>query len=481
MILAFGVIFGLVTAADVGTDSVALSDLSEYAHILTRHTRERYVADLEAIKRRGVLRVITRNNSVSYYIARGKQRGFEYDLAKAFAEHLGVRVTFVVPESRSHLMGRLLQGEGDLIAAGMSRTPARGEKVALTQPYFSTTRVVAVHEDMQPPPRTVEELSRINLHLSFRSTTYLDAQSLEQSSGLKLQLKDVRDGAEMETMLERVAKGEYQATLVDDVLLGLEQSAGLPLVPSVSVGGSRPKSWAVHPASTDLLVAANRFFSKNKRLVSRLYKRYFRSKVARLAREEIYRADRDGIISPYDQYFKEVGQLVGIDWRLLAAVAYTESRFDLSAESRFGAVGLMQLLPSTAKRVGLSAANLTKPKQNILAGGRYLARLINLINKRGKAKPSEVILFAIASYNCGFGHIDDARLLAEKTGKDPNKWFGQVEEAMRLKEKSKWHSQTRYGYARARETIAYVRKVQAQYEIYARHAPLDSVRESDSE
>ncbi len=438
---------------------------------LNRHTRERYAADLDEIRRRGVLRVLTVNNSVSYFIARGQERGFEFELASAFAEALGVRVAFVVPERRGDLIGALLEGEGDLIAAGTSLTPARAEKLAFTRPFLEVRRVVATHADA--PVEQLEDLLGRPLHVSFRSSTLADARWVERKLGRSLSLVDVEDGVEMERMMERVADGTYRATIVDDNLLALEQAAGFPIVGELAVGDPIPKAWAVHPAAPELLAAADAFVQKEKRLIAILRGRYMRpSRVARLARSEEFRADLSGRISPFDHLFRLAGEQERIDWRLLAALAFAESKFDPKAESRFGARGLMQLLPTTAARVGVT--KLFDPKQNILAGARYLARLMKIFEADG-VEPRQQIRFALAAYNAGLGHIFDGRDLARRTGRDPNKWFNHVADAMRLKEQPKWHRSTRYGYSRARETIAYVSRIQAQYDIFARHVPLDPV------
>ena len=275
-------------------------------------------------------------------------------------------------------------------------------------------------------------------------------------------------------MMARVARGEYQATIVDDVLLGLEQAAGLPLAKTIEVGRSRPKAWVVHPSALYLRNAANRFLRRRQRLIKVLRGRYFRpSEIARQARSDNYRADRDGRLSPYDRLFRRAGRATGIDWRLLAAVAFTESRFDPRARSRFGARGLMQLLPATGRRVGIR--NISRPRGNVFAGARYLRRLMKAFDEDG-VEPRQQVLFALAAYNSGVGHIGDARMLAPRIGKDPNRWFDHVEEALRLKQIPRWHRRTRFGYARARETVAYVRRVQANYEVFVRHAPLSRGR-----
>ncbi|MBX2811883.1 MAG: transglycosylase SLT domain-containing protein [Myxococcales bacterium] len=463
-VLAAGVVLWVATASPT-------PELADYEGRLNRNTRDRYVADLPDIKRKELLRVLTRNNSTGYYISRGEQRGFEYELAAAFARSLGVRVAFVVPETRGALTQALLDGAGDLIAAGMTRTPSRAEKMYFTEPYMSTRRVVATSPDRKKRLDRLEDLGDFTVHISFGSTTLQDARSIEYLIGHKLQLVDVGDGVEMERILWRVARGQYEATIADDVLVGLEQAAGLSIEGRFTIGGARSKAWAVHPASVRLYAAAQRFLAREKRLLRVLKGRYFRpSKTARRARREAYRADTNGRISPYDRLFLRHGSKVGIDWRLLAAVAFVESRFDPEAVSRFGAMGLMQLLPSTAKRVGES--RLFDPESNIRAGAKYLKRLMEMFRNEG-VEPRQQVRFALAAYNCGLGHVMDARELARRTGRDANKWFDEVEDAMRLKTVPEWHQKTRYGYARAYETISYVSRVQSQYDIFTRHVPLE--------
>ena len=464
------VALALMSAAPTAEGSTNGIGIEDFEWRLTRHTRYRYAADLDEVRRRGVLRVLTRNNSASYYVSRGKQRGFEFELASAFAESLGVRVAFVVPETRGALISALLEGEGDLIAAGTTVTPERSEKVAFTHPYLSTRRVVATRPDISKKIERLQDLSNVTIHLSFQSTTLQDVRTVEGFIGRRLKIRDVPDGAEMERMMRRVADRRYEATIADDVLVSLEQGAGLSIVPKIPIGQARPKAWGVHPGAPKLLEAANTFLTREYRLLAILKVRYFKpSKIARKAREEAYRADK-GHISPYDAIFRKEGKATGIDWRLLAAVAYTESKFNPKAESRFGAQGLMQLLPSTAKRVG--ETQLFDPARNVRAGARYLKRLMKIFGDDG-VEPRQQIRFALAAYNCGLGHVIDARDLARRTGRDPNRWFNEVEEALRLKTMARWHRKTRYGYARAWETIAYVSRIQSQYDVFTRHVPLE--------
>ena len=449
-------------------------DLKDLEPSLTRHTRYRYSADVAAIKKRGVLRVLTRNSSATYFIARGAQRGFQYELASAFAKSLGVRVAMVVPPSRTALIEALLTGEGDMIAAGMSLTPARAERVRFTAPLMSAKRVVAIHEQSTKRLESLEDLDQFVLHINKGSTMHRDALMLQQTLGRPLKITFIEDDAEMEESARRVSAGLYEAILIDDNLLALAQAAGGTLRGALPFGKSRPKAWAVHPGAVDLHKAADAFIRKSQRngLMAVLYARYYRPSAlgARRARDLNYRADDYGRISPYDELFREAGVTTGIDWRLLAAVAYTESRFKPTAKSSWGAVGLMQVLPNTGREVGYR--DITAPRDNIMAGAKYLRRLARRFEEDGVSKRQQ-IRFAVAAYNAGLGHIRDARKLAKLTQRDPDKWFGHVEEALKLKMHRKWHEKTRFGYARATETVQYVSSVQTRYDAYVRYVELD--------
>lgn len=459
------------TAAAVGDDA-PFADLEQN---LTRHIRDRYSADLEEVKERGVLRVLTRNNSSSYFITRGTQRGFDFELAEAFARELGVRIAVSVPSSRATLIEELLSGAGDLIAAGMTRTEARSEKVRFTRAVLSAPRVIATHPLTVKPVFEPEDLEAFLIHTSFRSTTYRTALAFEERTGVDLRLADVVDGVEMEQQLRRVDEGTYEAVIVDEAILDLGRASGLSVEARWPVSDPLPKAWAVHPDASDLQAAADAFLQRAERrgLLRIYYGRYYRPHALgfRRASEEEFRLDRDGAISPYDELFKKAGEATGIDWRLLAAVSYAETRFDASARSPWGAVGLMQVLPSTARRVGITKPHT--PWGSVIAGARYLRRLFEFFEEEGVDKRQRV-RFALAAYNAGLGHVQDARKLARASGRDPNRWFGHVEEALRLKTDPRYYEHTRHGYARAPETIAYVSRVQSQYDVFVRHVPLST-------
>lgn len=472
------VLSGLASAERAPSEDQREVNLEE----VLRSSPIRHTGDLDEIRRRGTLRVLTRNNSSHYFILRGEQWGFQYELAQRFAERLGVRLQMVVPADRDSLTEALLGGEGDIIAAGMTITDGRGERVVFSPPVTHARRVVVTHEDIVKRLEAPEDLSRFVLHLNLRSTTFAMAQAYQRRLGLPLLVQDVPPEIEMEEMLRRIGAGEYEASIVDENLVRLEQASGTPVQVRLPIGAAVAKGWAFRPDAPALVAEAGAFVERHQKdgLIRVLYTKYFQpsARLSRQARDFEFRADEEGRISPYDDIFRRVGQETGIDWRLLAALAYSESRFDPAVRSPFGAVGLMQVLPSTAQQVkGIRWPKdvdraLLDPEFNIRLGAKYLRWLMARFEEAGVQKKQQ-IRFALAAYNAGLGHVMDARVLATETGLNPNLWFGNVEQAIQLKKDRNWHKKTRFGFCRADQVVNYVRRIQTRFDVYVRHVPFE--------
>jgi membrane-bound lytic murein transglycosylase F len=202
-----------------------------------------------------------------------------------------------------------------------------------------------------------------------------------------------------------------------------------------------------------------------------LWKKYFENdkRMAELRAEE---STGSGRISPFDDLVRRVARRHGLDWRLVLAQMYQESRFDPKARSWAGAVGLLQVMPRTGRELGFR--NLEDPESNIRAGVKYLAQLISRTDRGLPMR--QRIRFALAGYNAGMGHVQDARRLARRRGLDPDRWFGNVEEAMLLLEKPDYYSRAQHGYCRGREPKAYVSRIQSKYDGYVSLMPADGRR-----
>jgi membrane-bound lytic murein transglycosylase F len=194
--------------------------------------------------------------------------------------------------------------------------------------------------------------------------------------------------------------------------------------------------------------------------------RYFRQNRA-LPRVKERRAAITGRLSPYDEIFKTYAKRYGLDWRLMVAQAYQESRFDAAAESWAGAIGIFQLLPSTGHELGFY--DLRNPQPGIHAGIKYMHLLVERLSSRVPLKHR--LRFALAAYNAGYGHVQDARRLAEELGFDSTKWFGHTERAMLLLREPEYYRRARFGYVRGTETVKYVSEIQNRYDHYVTLVP----------
>ena len=173
-----------------------------------------------------------------------------------------------------------------------------------------------------------------------------------------------------------------------------------------------------------------------------------------------YRRKITDTLPLYEKLFREAEEQTGIDWRLLAAVAYQESHWDPAAVSPTGVKGIMQLTKATAEQMQIK--DRTNPRQNILGGAGYLKLMDRKIPQR--IQEPDRTWFSLAAYNLGFGHFEDARILTQKTGKSPDKWVD-VKEFLPLLSEPEWYEQTKYGQARGGEAFAFVTRIRTFYDV----------------
>lgn len=445
---------------------------------LTDHRRGRFTGDLEGIKERGVLRVLTRNNAVTYFLHKGAPHGFEYTLAADIAEELGVRLEMVVPPRDSMLIPWLKSGRGDVIAASWTNTEDRAKEVAFTEPYLWVNEVL-VQRKGAPKLSSVEDLAGKTVHVRLASSYARTLEELQQR-GVNVTIAEAPADHETERLIAKVAEGAYDYTVADEHLLQVELrhrddvEAALVLTQAPegatdAIGkpreGAKGIAFGVRKDATALKAWLDGYVRRTYRGVeyNMARARYFtNTRAIREAQEERFRTS--GKLSPYDELLREVADRYELDWRLLAAQAYQESRFDPKAKSWVGARGLFQIMPTTGAELGFH--DLEDPRQSAEAGSKYLAQLVTRFED--DLRPDEKMRFALASYNAGYGHVLDARRLAEELGLDRDKWFDNVERAMLLLARREYARKARHGYCRGEEPVRYVREIQSRYDTYAR-------------
>lgn len=422
--------------------------------------------DLPGIRERGVLRVLTRNNATTYYVWKGQLVGFEYELAREFAKRLGVRLEMVVPPSRGDLFAWLREGKGDVIAAGLTASPEREESEGVA---FSRRTNRVLETFVTRADDDLRELAdlRGRAVVVRRSSSYWHTLEALRETGLDFEIAPAPEELETEEIITRVASDEYDLTLADSHVVDVALTWRDDVRAAMTVGDPVDHGWVVRRDARGLLATIDDFFRKEYRgtFYNVLHRRYFEDP-KRIIAHARSRADRGGRISPWDDTVRVYAARYGFDWRLIAAQMHQESRFDPAARSFAGAVGLMQVLPRTAREVGIE--NPADPESGIHAGVRYLARMRDRLGDEVPA--SERNWFALAAYNAGLGHVRDARVVAAEHGFSSERWFGHVERAMLLKRRPEVAQRSRFGYCRCGEPVKYVRAIRDRYRAYVQIA-----------
>ena len=429
-----------------------------------RGSKERSArADLAAIRKRGTLRVLTRNTSTTYFLHRGEELGFEYELVREFAKTLGVRLEMVIPPSREGLMAYLREGKGDLIAAGLAVTPERRQEFAFTAPYNRVSELLIVPASDRTT-RSLADLRGRKIAVRRSSSYYQALAPLQAQHGFALE--QVAEDEETEDLLETVGEGKFAATVADSNIVDVELTFRDTIRSAGPIGDPRDVAWMLRKDQPQLKAAADRF-------IRRIYRgtfynitmtKYFRNQRHMRTAASEDRSDKAGQLSLYDPLVKKYATMYEFDWRLVTAQMYQESRFDPRVRSWVGALGLMQVMPRTAKELGVG--DVRQPEVGIHAGVKLLARYGEMF-REPEISEQDRLHFTLAAYNCGPGHVADGRRLATDLKLDPNRWFGQVEKAMPLLARPRFARTARHGYCRCSEPVKYVTEIQGRYDSYS--------------
>ncbi|MCP4502635.1 MAG: transporter substrate-binding domain-containing protein [Deltaproteobacteria bacterium] len=447
---------------------------------LTEHSEKVLIGDLDAIQKRGSIRMITRNNPVTYFLHRGQARGFDYDLAKLVAKKLKVRLEVVVPPEASQLISWLNEGKGDFIAASFTVNEERKKHVHFSTPYLFVDEVL-VGPKVLKPAANQEELKAMlagkKVLVRKSSSYYFTLLALQKEMGTAFEITLADEGLETEEILKMVQRKKEGSdfTVSDSHILAVEQTYSDDLVRIYDL--THAEKDAVDPkgkprvGAKELAFATRKSSTKLQTFLDTFVKRTYRGLEYNVARKQYFQNKRrmlqakastahKGKISAYDDVIKKYSEKYGLDWRLMAAQAFQESRFNPKAKSWVGAKGLFQVMPATGKEMGF--IDLENPDIGTHAGVRYLSKMIRAFDKKIPFK--QRIRFALASYNAGRGHVLDAMRLARQQGLDPHKWFGNVEKTMLQLADRRVAKRVRHGYCRGQEPVNYVSQIQLRYD-----------------
>ena len=435
--------------------------------------------DLKEIKERGRLIAIVDNSSTSYFIYKGQPMGYEYELLSRLADDLGVDLEIVITSDIEEAFAKLNKGEGDIIAHNLTVTKERQEFIDFTLHHNEVRQVLVqrkpenwrkmkLHQIEEALIRNPLELGNKTVYVRKASAFYNRLKHLSAEIGEDINIVEDTGEAETEEMIRKVANGEIEYTVADEDVALLNATYYPELDVKTAISFPQKIAWGVRKTSPELLKTINGWIREMRKETDYyvIYNKYFknRSGMRRLANSN-YSSINGNQISPYDADIKRAATDIGWDWRLLSAVVYQESKFNPEAESWMGATGLMQLMPETAEIFG--AEDPLNPRQNIMAGASYLKWLDDYWTDEIQ-DPRERKKFVLASYNVGQGHVQDARRLAVKYGKDSRKWDDNVEYYLKLKSKPKYYTDevVKYGYCRGGEPVKYVSSIMRRTERY---------------
>ena len=452
----------LITLSCFGSNAGAQESSDGLAHKMVGA----WTGDYDGMVERNQVRVLLPFSKTFYFLDGGRQRGLTYDMLKAFEDQINadlkrkaVRVHVVfVPVNRDELIPGLLEGRGDIAAGGLTMTPERTQLVDFSTPLAMNVREIVVTGSGGPVLSSVDDLAGKTIHVR-KSSSYYESllrlnTSLRKSGKPAITLVPADEILEDEDLLEMVNAGILPMIVTDSPIAEFWQQIfpDLRLHPDITVNTGGEIAWAIRKNSPNLKAVVNHFVAQNKQgrlLGNMLFARYLKNTT--YVRNALARKEVEKFQAMVD-LFKTYAKKYEFDWLILAALGYQESGLDQSKRSSAGAIGVMQVLPSTARDPKVNIPNIEELESNIHAGVKYLHFLHNRYFKRDDIDLVNQWLFTFAAYNAGPARVSALRKNATKMGLDPNTWFKNVElvAAKRI----------------GRETVQYVSNIYKYYIAY---------------
>ncbi|MCP5417075.1 MAG: membrane-bound lytic murein transglycosylase MltF [Chromatiaceae bacterium] len=416
---------------------------------------------LERVRESGELRVVTRSNPTTYYQTRRGIRGLEYELVSLFAKELGVEPRFLFTDTFDQILPMVTSGDAHFAAAGLSATRGRESHVRFTHSYQSITQQLVYHESTKAPKQildtlggTLEVVAGSNHEERLREIK-LEHPELEWSA---------QQDVDSEELLTLVVEQLIDYTVANSNEVALSRRFHPELKVAFDISEPQPLAWAFpHAQDNSLFNAAQSFLKKLKRSgkLAQIIDRYYGHADSLGALDtRTFRRHIAQRLPAYSEYFKEAAKQTGIDWRLLAAIGYQESHWNPKAVSPTGVQGIMMLTKAAAKELGVKSR--TNPKESILGGAHYILQVREKIPER--IPDPDRLWMTLAGYNIGFGHLEDARILTQRRGGDPDRWV-EVKNHLPLLSQKEHYTTVKHGKARGQEPVSYVENIRGYYDL----------------
>jgi peptidoglycan lytic transglycosylase F len=411
---------------------------------------------LEQIRARGELRVVTLNLPTCYYLGAQGPEGLDYDLASRFAADLGVRLRIYAVANEAAMRSELASGRADIAAAQITANSDWSRVGEASAPYAEIPQLVVYRQD-QPRPRDTLQLETAKL--AVRAGSPQERLLARMKEILAPHLSWVETAPSAADPLEDVDSGQARYAIID----ARTYSYAHHLYPDINVGFTlpekRPVQWIVRRGGGDLVHAVNDFFQtimSSGELAHLMQKESGDASSFQYEELRLFQVSLVQRLPLYRAWFQQAAARYGLDWRLLAAIGFQESRWDPRAASPNGAMGVMMLTSNTAQAMGIRPQDRMNARDSIFAGARYLAEVRSMVPTH--IPEPDRTWFTVAAYNVGFGHMEDARIIAQRLGKNPDSWADVSQELPKLAE-PRWYLRAKCGYAQGWQPVEYVSHV----------------------
>ena len=414
-------------------------------------------ANLQQIIDRGYITVGTLYGNTSYYLDAEGPAGFEYELAQKYAQFLGVELKMMPSYNLNELFQQLDNGSVDILAAGLAVTQARLENYHFSPSYDSVSQKLVFKQGNLRPRKLADLTGTLEV---LEQSSHVESLAQLKISNPEL-IWSTTSELDSEELLLRVLSDEIDYTIADSNTLAISRR----YYPEISIGFTILKeeslAWMINKYNDDSILASLiEFFGEvhhNGVLLALNDKHYGHIEEFNYVDTRMFIKAITQKLPKYQPLFEKYGQ--DVDWRLLAAISYQESHWDPHARSYTGVRGMMMLTLPTAKQMGIKSR--LDAEQSIRGGAKYFKQMIARMPAR--VPFPDRLWFALASYNIGLGHLNDARKITKQQGGDPDRWV-EVKERLPLLKQKKYYKKTRYGYARGDEPVNYVENIRRYYD-----------------
>lgn len=438
--------------------------------------------DLDAIRKRGRLIAVTDFNSTDYFIYKGEPMGFNYELLKSFSDFIGIDLEIIAENNYDRAFDMLKTGEADLLAFGLTAGSVSNQEILFTDPVDETRQVLvqrkphnwnimtddAINSKLI---RNTEDLAEKSVYVQEKSPHAERLAEIAKETGFRVNIIPVP--YESEKLIKHVSDGEIDYTVCDENVAMVNSTYYPGIDVNTEVSLPQNLAWGVRKEnSKDLLAELNRWISvyRNTTSYSLLHAKYFRNSRSNSIVKSDYYSLNTGRVCQYDDLIRKFSANINWDWRLLASLICQESQFKPDVRSIAGAYGLMQIMPVTGRNFNIDIT--ASPENNLKAGILYINWLYSIFDSK-IVDSEERLLFVLAAYNAGPGHVLDAMRLAEKNGMDPQKWDGNVAVWLLKKAEPLYYkdSVVKNGYFRGKESVKFVSEVLNRFEHYKNIIP----------